>query len=186
MMRQQQLRQYGFTLVELLVTAASVLIMGAVLGTLFLLMTNTHQVLTNHTSVTNQLQNSLEQLERDIHHARSRWEANCGIYTYASGGLILDAPAIVTNGPTTYNFVVYKNNSGQLERLLLDACPPVAPVSTPRVLTYDRVSVANLVFSPGPPPAAARFVQTDLTLQRGTGSSQSSGRVIVFNRLRGQ
>ncbi len=133
----------GWTLAELLISLAVLVVIGAVVSIVYLTIWNGIAVFTARSLTTSQLRNSLEQFGRDVQAAREAPQTCPGnTYPVSSTQVVLDIPSIA-------DCVVYRcaggactlASPGRLERLI---APGGGAVTSTRVLSR---SVTTLTFT---------------------------------------
>ena len=171
-------QRYGFTWVELMVAQVIIVILGAVLLMVYLMILRGLAISTTKAMVTSKLRNALEQVGRDVEHARNL-PATCpgGTYPVSATQLVLDIPGVA-------DCVVYRCSAGssctlaspgQLERIL---APGGGPATQTRMLTRD---VTALSFT-----RANRHADIRLGVSETIRGFRTEGKIVARYVLRGQ
>lgn len=131
----------GFSLAEVLITTAGMLVLGAALLVVYRTTFNTFAVVTATSWVTGELRNAVEQIQRDVRRAQKpRITTQCGTYIPSSTLLLLHIKDMAGSGNDRR--VVYRcepnsgacteASPGNLERRVVEpaACGDLSPVET--------------------------------------------------------
>ena len=171
----------GFTIPEILVASACMIVLGAALEAVYLSTFKAMSAVAARSSVTNELQASVEQIERDVHQSHG-WlnpVTGCGAYNSSTNDVLVLDDALT--GVANVNRVIYwKNGLGQFERILADAAANCNTVIHRRILGQKVRSLQFNVFNSG-----ATFVEADLSLDSIVpASATATGRLVVRYNFR--
>ena len=177
----------GYSLIELLVAAAVLLIVGAVVVSVFLTVFKGVAVLTVRSAVTSGLRNAVEQFGRDAAQAQEAPASCSASYTASATQLILMGP------PGTSRYVVYRPRPASgactaaspcvLERLTLNSACDLFVTQT-RVIANNVISLAFTRRDLDATPATIERVDIWLGIRARVQQQQLQGKILTTFKLR--